>query len=51
MGNDKCEYGLGICYLNGFGVTKNRYTAKTYLKKAADKGNEDAAKTIKEFEL
>lgn len=40
---------LGLCYKNGIGVKKNRSKAKTLLKEAAEKGDEDAAAELKKF--
>lgn len=40
---------LGLCYKKGIGVKKNRSKAKTLLKEAAEKGDEDAVAELKKF--
>lgn len=47
--SDEAYYLIGYCYKNGLGTKKNRFQAKAYLKKAADKGHRQAAKELESF--
>ncbi|MCC8099224.1 MAG: SEL1-like repeat protein [Clostridiales bacterium] len=38
---------MGLCYMGGYGVTRNRSTARMWLQKAAAQGNEDAKKALR----
>ncbi len=38
---------MGLAYLNGVGVAKDKDTAKSWFEKAAANGNEEAAKSLK----
>ncbi len=37
------QYNLGVCYLNGTGVKRDRAQAVYWCSEAADQGHEDAA--------
>jgi TPR repeat protein len=50
-GAEQAQYFLGLLYLKGLGVKKNLYTAKKYLKKAANIGNARAKCHLAEIYL
>jgi len=47
----KAEYGIGVYYFNGEGISKDRNTAIQWIKKAAKKGDEDALKALKDLNI
>ena len=51
QGLAEAQYRLGLCYENGNGIRKNRKTAASWYQKAAEQGNENAKKNLKELEL
>lgn len=50
-GNSEANYHLGIQYYQGTKVTHDKEKAKTYMKKAADAGFQDAERVVKEWEI
>lgn len=42
QGYEEAYFAVGICYANGWGVTKNDYKSVEWYKKAAEQGVEDA---------
>ncbi len=49
QGLDIAEYNLGVMYLKGVHVQKDKLAAAEHFKKAADSGHEDAAKLLKKI--
>ncbi|MES5004938.1 tetratricopeptide repeat protein [Prevotella disiens] len=47
QGNAMAANNLGFCYLNGFGVEKDKEKAKYYFQKSAEMGYELAKKNLK----
>jgi TPR repeat protein len=48
-GNDISQYRLGMMYLEGKGCDVNTNEAKLWLQKAADQGNDDAKKALRDL--
>ncbi len=46
-GLSEAQYDLGRVYENGIGVRKNKKTALSWYRKAADRGDEQAAEALK----
>ena len=47
QGLAEAQYNLGVAYLEGSGVGKDRAEAAKWFRRAADQGMEDAAKMMK----
>ena len=50
LGNAEAQYKLGVCYLNGDGVEKDRTEALKWLREAAERGHAKAKKALKKLE-
>ena len=50
LGNAEAQYKLGVCYLNGDGVKKDRTEALKWLREAAERGHAKAKKALKKLE-
>jgi TPR repeat protein len=46
QGDAKAQYNLGLCYLDGDGVLKNRRLATRWFKEAAATGHKKAAREL-----
>lgn len=46
QGNATAQFNLGLCYQNGYGVQKDRQTARAWYEKAAAQGDEEAARRL-----
>lgn len=50
LGLDRAQYDLGMMYLNGLGTEENSKEAEKWFHRAADQGNREAVKILKEIE-
>lgn len=50
MGNANAQYNLALCYKKGIGVPQSEADAVKWFLKAAEQGDDDAIKALKELE-